>query len=310
MITSRKELKDYCKRALGAPVIEINCDDSQLEDRIDDAIDYWRQYHPDGIEKVFLKYLITYSELTVTDTTNFIDNESIIGDSTGATAVIVSKKSNTILYIKNITGVFNNTEIIISSISNITTNIVALTLGALDNKFISVGDLVHGINKVYPIAYNASNSMFDTEYQLRLTDLHDITSSSLIYYTTAMQYLDLIDYLTSKDIVFRFNKLQNKLFLDTNWVNFKVGQILVIECYRVLDPEEYKRMYDDHWLRKYTTALFKKQWGINIKKFQGVLLPGGVSLDGQGLYDEAMNEIADLESDLVMNGDLLDWFIG
>lgn len=310
MILSRQQLKDYSKRALGFPVVEINADDSQLEDRIDDAVEFWRLYHPDGIEKVYLKHKITPSILSVNDdiTTFFNIGDNITGTTSHAKCVVYGVDAN-VVYVKNVNGTFIADEELKSK--DLTTTFKSIDLGSYDNRYIPTSDLVYGVSKVFPLHMNSnSNNMFDLQYQMRLNDLHDVSSTSLIYYSMAMEYLDLIDYLVSKDIMLRFNRLQNKLFLDINWNTVTIGDYMVIECYRALNPDDYTRMWGEPWLRKYTTALFKRQWGMNVKKFQGVQLPGGVTIDGQGLYDEAMNEIADLEQDLINNSAPLEWFIG
>lgn len=243
-VTSKEQLKEYCLRALGAPVLEINVDEDQLEDRIEEALEYWRQYHPDGVEKVYLKHQVTAQNIT--------------------------------------------------------------------NKYIEFPDLVYGITRVIP--YNqgsSSKNLFDLQYQLRLNDLYDLTSTSLIYYKTVMSHLALLDLELNGQTLFRFNRRQNRLYLDINWESDIVeNEFIVVEAYRALDPVEYSKVWNESWLKHYVTALFKKQWAVNIKKFQGLQLPGGVTLDGNGLYDEATKEIDDLENDLMTKSAPLDFFLG
>lgn len=244
-ITTREQLKEYCLRALGAPVVEINVDDDQLEDRLDEAVDYWRMYHPEGIEQVYLKHQVTADDVT--------------------------------------------------------------------NKSVPTSDLVYGVNRVFPVrtGTGSSKNIFDLQYQLRLNDLYDLTSTSIIYYQTVMNHLALLDFTLNGQQLFRFNRFQNRLNVDMDWSNdIAVGEFLLIDCYRALDPTVFPKMYSEAWLKHYTTALFKKQWAVNIKKFQGLQLPGGVTIDGDKLYDEATSEIKDLEDELQNKSAPLGFFMG
>lgn len=244
-VTTRQGLIDYCLRALGEPVVEINVDDQQIEDRVDEAIEYWRQYHYDGTEKVYLKHLVTETDVT--------------------------------------------------------------------NRYIPIPDLVYGVTRVLPIATgtSTSKSIFDLQYQLRLNDLYDLTSTSVIYYSQVMAHLSLLDLTLNGHPLYRFNRLTNKLYIEEQWnENIAVGTYLLVECYRVLDPAEAPRMYGESWLKHYVTALIKRQWAVNIKKFQGMQLPGGVTVDGDKLYAEAMEEIKELESSLRDKSAPLEFFLG
>lgn len=245
MVTTREELKNYCLRALGEPVVEVNVDEDQLEDRIDEAIEHWRVYHPDGTAEVYLKHQVTEEDV--------------------------------------------------------------------QNRYIPIPDIVYGITKVYPISAgtSTSKSIFDLQYQLRLNDLYDLTSVSIIYYQQVMNHLALLDMTLNRQPSYRFNRYTNRLNIDIDWVNqIKAGEFILFKCYRALDPSETPRMLNEAWLKHYTTALFKRQWAVNIKKFQGLQLPGGVTLDGDKLYDEAMGEIKDLEDSLQNKAAPLEFFMG
>jgi hypothetical protein len=244
-VTTRQTLIDYCLRALGEPVVEINIDDQQVEDRIDEAIEYFRQYHYDGIEKVYLKYQVTSDDVT--------------------------------------------------------------------SKSIPLNDLIYGVTRVFPVAAgtSTSKSIFDLQYQLRLNDLYDLTSTSVIYYSMVMSHLALLDLTLNGHPLYRFNRLTNRLYIDENWVeNIPAGSFILVECYRALDPAVAPRMYNENWLKHYATALIKKQWATNLKKFQGLQLPGGVSIDGDKLYAEAQDEIKDLENDLMNKSAPLEFMMG
>jgi hypothetical protein len=244
-VTTRQGLIDYCLRELGEPVVEINIDDQQIEDRVDEAIEFFRQYHYDGIEKVYLKHLVTNDD--------------------------VAQKS------------------------------------------IPINDLVYGITRVFPVAAgtSTSKSIFDLQYQLRLNDLYDLTSTSVIYYSMVMSHLSLLDQTLNGHPLYRFNRLTNRLYIDENWVeNIVPGSYILVECYRALDPATAPRMYNDSWLKHYVTALIKKQWGTNLKKFSGMQLPGGVTIDGDKIYQEAKDEIKDLEEDLRNKSAPLEFMMG
>ena len=307
-ITTRSQFKTYCLRKLGFPVIEINVDDDQVDDRIDEGLAFWRDYHYDGTEKLFMKHAITAEDI--------------------------------------------------------------------DRQWIYCPDAVQFVTGVMPFDLsNASINMFDLRYQLRLHDLYDFTSVSYVSYEITMQHLRTLNLLFSGTPQFRFNRHQNKVFLDIDWTrDVQPGNFVIIECYRTLEPEtvtltgtvsgnpssntiigtgtkfdqelaafdfitiggEQKQVgnidnpttitligpptqthvnatatlegvtdvWNDRFLKKYTTALIKRQWGSNLKKFAGIQMPGGVTLNGQVIYDEAVAEIDKMEEEIYMMGSL------
>lgn len=316
-VASREQLKNYCLRALGAPVVEINVDDDQLEDRIDEALEYWTLYHYDGVEQIYMKQLIRASEIVLTTplAANFNLEEVITGQTSGATATVTREtartSTGTLLLVKNIVGDFQPNEIIVNP-TGFTAAIGSVTKREYDNRYITIPDSVYGITKIMSIGQaSSSKNIFDLQYQLRLNDLYDLTSTSIIYYKTVMQHLALLDFELNGQTSFRFNKNQNRLYLDINWQSdIAFGEYIIVQGYRALDPAEWTKVWNEAWLKQYTTALFKKQWAVNIKKFQGLQLPGGVTLDGDKLYDEAIGEIKELEDDLKNKSAPLDFFMG
>lgn len=316
-VASREQLKNYCLRALGAPVVEINVDDDQLEDRIDEALEYWNLYHYEGVEQIYMKQLIRASEIVLTTSVadSFNLEEVITGQTSGATATVtretVRNSTGTLLLVKNIVGDFQSGETIVNPTGQ-TAIIVSVTLGEYDNRYITIPDSVYGITKIMSIGQaSSSKNIFDLQYQLRLNDLYDLTSTSIIYYKTVMQHLALLDFELNGHTSFRFNRNQNRLFLDINWQSdVAFGDHIIIQGYRALDPTTFTKVFNELWLKHYVTAMFKKQWATNIKKFQGLQLPGGVTLDGDKLYDEAVGEIKELEDDLKNKSAPLDFFIG
>jgi hypothetical protein len=319
-VASRDQLKQYCLRALGHPVVEINADDDQLEDRLDEALEYWRQYHPDGIEKVYTKFNISASEIKLTTSVaaNFALSEIVRGTTSGATAIVQREttraSSGTTLLVTHVEGTFVAGETLTGTNSGVTAVLgtPACTLGVWDKRYITVPDLVYGITRVLPFSQaSSSKSLFDLQYQLRLNDLYDLTSTSIIYYKTVMSHLALLDLELNGHPMFRFNRRNSKLYLDMNWdADVALGDFVVVECYRALDPAEASKVWDEAWLKHYVTALFKKQWATNIKKFSGIQLPGGVTLDGDKLYDEATGEVKELEDELQNKSAPLEFFLG
>jgi hypothetical protein len=317
-VSSRDGLKQYALRALGAPVVEINVDDDQLEDRIDEALEHWRKYHYDGIEQIYMKAAIRASEIVLTTSvaSNYQLSETITGLTSGATAQVVREttrtSSGTLLLVKNITGTFSAGEVIVGQTSGQNATTVSITKREYDNKYVEVSDLVYGVTKILAIGQaSSSKNIFDLQYQLRLNDLYDLTSTSIIYYKTVMSHLALLDLELNGHTSFRFNRRTNRIYLDINWeTDIPLGDYIIVQGYRALDPNEFTKVWNEAWLKHYVTALFKKQWATNIKKFSGIQLPGGVTLDGDKLYDEAVTEVKELEETLQNKSAPLDFFIG
>jgi hypothetical protein len=317
-VTTRQGLIDYCLRELGEPISEVNVEENQLEDRVDEALEHWKQYHSEGVEKVYLKEKVTASEIVLTTSVaeNFSMAELITGATSGATARVSRETtrgpSGTLLLVRDIQGTFVEGETINGGDSEETGVIDSVTLGTYDKRYFELPDIVYGISRVLPFsAASSSKSLFDLQYQLRLNDLYDLTSTSIIYYKTVMSHLALLDLELNGHPQFRFNRRQGRLYLDINWQSDVVlGDYVVFEAYRVLDPATWPRVFNDSWLKAYTTALFKRQWGANGKKFQGLVLPGGISVDWAGMYNEAKEEIKELEEELLNKSAPLEFFMG
>lgn len=260
---TRQGLIDYCLRQLGAPVLEINVADEQIDDLVDDTIQYFNERHYDGIEKMYLKYKITQDD---------IDR----GRATGTTGV----------GIVTTTGTSTN----ISGVGTITSNFYE------NSNFIQVPDSVIGIEKVFKFDTSTlSSGMFSIKYQLFLNDLYYFSSVDLLSYAMTKSYLEDIDFLLSTDKQVRFNKRQDRLYLDIDWGEKTKDTFLVLECYRALDPESFSQVYNDSFVKKYLTALIKKQWGQNLIKFQGVKLPGGIELNGRAIFEDGQRDLEDIK---------------
>jgi hypothetical protein len=313
--SSRQELIDYCLRSLGHPVLEINVDDDQLEDRIDEALEFYRQYHFDAIEMVYLSEKINPSVIQISgiNAASFSNGEKITGSSSGATATVYSNISSNRINVKRVTGTFTAGEAITGSTSGTTSTLSSITLGNYDNRYLTTSDAVIGVNRVLPFSSrNRGIDLFDVRYQILLNDLYSIQSTDLIYYSQVRTQLQMIQDILVGIKPVRFNRHQNRLYIDMSWEDdVDIGDYIIVEGYRILDPETFNDVYNDGWLKRYAVALIKRQWGNNLKKFEGVQLPGGVTLNGQKIYDEAEEEIKDLRVEVQNSYQLpIDFFTG
>ena len=258
--STRSELITYAKRQLGAPVLEINVADEQVEDLLDDAIQYFQERHFDGVYPSFLKYKLTEDDITRGRSRDGqTDNIGIT--TTTATATIDGG-----------TTTFSFTE---------TAN------------YLQLPDDIIGVSKVFHFdgSNRMSSGMFSLKYQLFLNDVYFYGSTELLTYAMTKTYLEDINFLLTTQKQIRFNKRQNRLYLDIDWSSVSADEFLVFDVFRTLDPNDYAKVYNDSFLKRYFTALVKKQWGQNLMKFQGVKLPGGVELNGRQIYDDAINDI-------------------
>ena len=308
-------------RRLGFPVIEINVDDDQVEDRIDDALQYFQEYHFDGVERLYLTHKVTTAELKFTglSTPSFENNEMLIGNTSGATCILYTI-SGTTARITNVKGAFTAGETVTGSTSGFSRAIASTsfyTPGDIQNGYLPLPDSVIGVIRVLPVngpssGMNNRNNMFDLIYQFRLNDMYNLLSADMVYYTQVQQHLSMLDMLLVGDRSFKYNRKMDKMYIDMNWEEvLNPDDFIVVECYRILDPNTYTQVYDDRFLKTYATALIKKQWGDNMKKFGGIQLPGGVTLNGKEVYDEAVEEIRMIQQDMQLSSELpVDFMVG
>jgi hypothetical protein len=320
-ISSRQGLIDYCLRRLGFPVIEINVDEDQITDRVDDALQYFQEYHFDGVERTYLKHQITGNTLKFSglSSPSFTLGEKIVGETSGASCYLLSLNGTTATT-DTTNGVFQAGENVTGLTSGFTRALAATnfyTAGDVDNQYIPVPDSVIGIIKMFN--FNAPgdgmenpNNMFNLVYQFRLNDMYNLLAADLIYYAQVKTTLQMYDQIFPGQRSIRFNRKTDRLYIDVNWNDtFQVGDHIIVECYRILDPTEYTKVYNDMFLKMYTTALIKRQWGENMKKFGGIQLPGGVILNGQQVYDEAVEEIKQIENEMQLKSELpVDFMVG
>lgn len=320
-ISSRQGLIDYCLRRLGFPVIEINVDDDQIEDRIDDALQYFQEYHFDGVERVYLTHQVGTADLKFSGLSapSFTQDEMLTGETSGATCTLFALNGTT-AKVANVTGNFVAGETVTGSESGFSRALAATnfyTPGDIQNGYVPIPDSVIGVIRVLPVnsassGMNNRNNMFDIIYQFRLNDMYNLLSADMVYYTQVQQHLSMLDMLLVGDRSIRYNRKMDKMYIDINWEEvFDPGDFILIECYRILDPTTYTQVYDDMFLKRYATALIKRQWGENMKKFGGIQLPGGVILNGKEIYEEAVEEIATIENEMQLKSELpVDFMVG
>ena len=280
---SRQELIDYSLRKLGEPVVEINVDDDQIDDLIDDALQYFQERHFDGVERMYLKYKLTDDDINRGKATNESGSTNTLGITT------TSGISTTVSGMSTMTNYFYETS-----------------------NFIQVPDSVIGIEKIFKFdSSTISGGMFSIKYQLFLNDLYQFNSIDLLQYSMVKTYLEDIDFLLTPDKQIRFNKRQNRMYLDMDWGSETTDTYLIIDCYRILDPNTFTGVYNDSFLKKYVTALIKRQWGQNLLKFRGTKLPGGVELNGRELYEDAERDLEDIKQRMSLEYELPPYdFIG
>jgi hypothetical protein len=230
--TSRDQLKEHCLRRLGKPVVDINVDEEQVQDRIDEALLYYRDYHFDGTERVLLKHQITAADKT--------------------------------------------------------------------NKYITLDDSYIGVVGVFDVGDSTQTSnLFNVRYQIHLNDLFDFSSTTYVPYVTAMRHVAQLEEIFVGKQPIRFNRHTNKLHIDMSWNDVTTGNYIIVDCYKITDPGTYTDVWSDRWLMQYTTSLIKRQWGENLKKFEGLQMPGGLTFNGQKIWEEATEEIRRLEDEMI-----------
>lgn len=228
---SRSEFKEYCLRKLGKPVIEINVDDDQVEDRIDEALKYYWDYHFDGSEKLYYKHLITSTDIA--------------------------------------------------------------------NKYITLPENIIGVVKLFPVGQSLNTmNLFNLRYQIALNDLYTLTTQSMVPYVMAMQHIQFLEEILVGQKPVRYSRHKDRLYIDMDWGLAVEGEYFVVEAYQVIDPDTFTDVWGDRWLSLYTTALIKYQWGSNLTKFTGMVLPGGVQFNGEKIQDDAKAEIEALEQEM------------
>ena len=256
---NRGQLINYGLRQLGAPILQINVDDDQLHDLVDDTVQIYQERHYDGIERMYLKYKVTQEDL-----------DRGRGKGTDGVGIVTTS------------GISTNSATTVSSDFYETSN------------FLAVPETILGVNKIFKFDTSSiSGGMFSIKYQLFLNDLYYFNSVELLQYAMTKTYLEDIDFLLTTDKQIRFNMRMDKLYMDIDWGAQSLDTFFVIDCFRAIDTEQ---IYNDPFVKRYFTALLKKQWGQNLIKFRGTKLPGGIELNGREIYDEGVRELDALRS--------------
>lgn len=231
--TTRSQFKEYCLRKLGKPVIEINVDDDQVEDRIDEALHYWYDYHFDGTEKTYYKYQITTQDIT--------------------------------------------------------------------NKYITIPENIIGVVSIFDLSSSLStgSGMFNVQYQFVLNNLYELVNFEFLHFYMAMENIQFMEKLLVGSQPIRYNRNVNKLYIDTNWDRLSVGSYIIVEAYQIVDPSVYSEVWKDRWLQNYAAAKIKYQWGSNLTKFSDMQLPGGVRFNGEKILNDAQEELAKMEQEMI-----------
>ena len=261
--SSREGLIDYAKRQLGFPVLEINVADEQFQDLLDDAIQIYQERHYDGIARMYLKYKITQDDID--------RGQARGGDSTlGITTTTTTSTGG-------LSTTFDLEE---------------------NNNYIQMPPSVIGVNNIFKVRSDTVyDGLFNIRYQLFLNDLYAFGSIDLLQYSMVQTKLEDITFLLNPNVRYRFNIRQDRLYIDVDWAAaVNVDDYFVIDCFRVLDPNDFTKVYNDQFLKRYFTALCKRQWGQNLIKFQGVQLPGGIQLNGRQIYDDGERELAEIRA--------------
>ena len=321
---SKATLKEWCKRKLGYPVIDINVDDDQVDDRIDEALQYFYTFQYNGMQRVYLKHQVTQADVdraNVNETETATDGNQLTSTTSGAltsggTSVTVADASQfpasgtikiaadstnaeeTVAYTAKSGNVLTTAALANNHDSGVAVTSVNQVTWSTGQAYIPMPDSVQSVLRVLPFSDRGNLNMFDIRYQLRLNDLYDFSSESVIHYQMTMWQLDLLDMILIGEKPIQYNVHQNRLYINMDWGDdIEVGEYIIMECYRKLDPTTWTDIYNDLWLKRYATALIKRQWGENLIKFNGVTMLGGVTMNGEVIYNEAKEEIERLEEE-------------
>ncbi len=275
--SSRQELVEYALRRLGAPVLEINVADDQLDDILDDTIQHFQERHYDGVIRTYLKYELTQADIDRGSNFNPFTNPEISTATNmyaGATGVTTSK------YIEN-------------------SNYIQLPDHIIGVERVMVPPAATGSAGYYPgLGLGSGGSPVAMGGYAGLGGMGMLGGGDMISIYMAQMWRSTYEYLFDPAAMIRFNKRQDRLYLDINWNRLTAGSIIVIDCYRALDPAEFCQIYNDSWVKKYLVSAIKKQWGQNLIKFTGTKLPGGIEMNGRQLYDDGVRELEEIKRDM------------
>lgn len=317
---NRTEFRQYCLRQLGKPVLRVNVDDDQIEDCIDYALQFYWDYHFDGTEKVYFKYIIQdsdlpnhVSEIAVANSGTGYNNADLIvitantADNSGNGAVATLTTDNTggivsVSVANSGTEYFNPPGVSVANSTGGTANGTGAVLVGYNGGYIKLPENIIGAINIFDVSasiWGGAGSIFNIQYQIALNDLYTIASTSMVpYFLARMNIQEIGQWFVGKQPV-RYNRHTNRFYLDMDWQRVQVPGMVVVEAYQVVDPDLYIDVWNDRWLKRYATAHIKKLYGTNLKKYGQIEMPGRVIFNGQIIYDEAVGEIAKLEDEMI-----------
>jgi hypothetical protein len=319
----RPSFKEYCLRRLGKPVIEINVDDDQVDDRIDEALLYYWDYHFDGSEKQYFKFVMTpyalpqnLSEVLVSNGGQGYSNNDTVRifqqpryPAGQIFTLPITTNSNGTIQSVSVAGIYSNTPSFSIGTSNYyddpayTINTATGTgalLQPLKGGYINLPDNIIGVVNMFPVGQALNtNNLFNIRYQIALNDLYTLTSVSMVPYYMALQHIQFLEQMLVGQQPLRYNRHKNRCYIDMDWNVVTGGDFIILEAYQIVDPNIYTKTWNDRWLQRYATCLIKQQWGTNLKKFEGMKLPGGLTFNGQRIFDEATQERIQLENEMI-----------
>jgi hypothetical protein len=312
---TRADFKEYCLRKLGKPVIEINVDDDQVEDRIDEALRYYWDYHFDGTDKQYYRYTVQTENFPdrvaeikiIAGGTGYSNNDTITitratGDTQGINAA-ATLRTNSSGVITSITITDHGQYYRLDPTVSITTSTGSgASLLASKGGYVPLPDNIIGVVNLFPIGQSLNtNNLFNIRYQIALNDLYTLTSVSMVPYYMAINHVQFLEQMLVGQQPLRYNRHMNRAYIDMDWNIVNPGDYIVLEAYSIVDPNTYTKAWGDRWLARYAEALIKEQWGQNLKKFNGMKMPGGLTFNGQQIYNEAIQERANLEKEMIFS---------
>jgi hypothetical protein len=307
-IHSRADLIEYALRKLGKPVINIEVDPTQVEDRVDEALQFFQDFHYDGTERIYLQHKIEGSKIVVASVAGFVVGETVLSVSGASFIIAAIDATNNRLITKVVykngleNGTFTSNESITGQTSGSVTTVLSKIVGEIENRAVTVSDMVTGVIRAIPWQQsNTGTNYFDPKYQAIMSTFQSLASSGLIYYSQLMSHLSLMDQVLRPIDSLRFNRKASNIYLDYDWTTAEIGSYLIFEVYRILDPEVFLEIYNDRMLKKLVTAKIKFQWATNTQKYTGIQLLGGVTIDASTLMAQAVTELDAAENEIREN---------
>jgi hypothetical protein len=304
-ISSKVDLIQYALRKLGAPVINIEVAAEQIEDRVDEALQFFQDFHYDGTERIYLKHQLIATIVTVDATAGFMPGEVVVAiDGTHFQILSMTATTFTVRAIYNVTNSpnssFQASAILTGQTTGSVCTYVSAVQGDIETGSVPISDMVTGIIRAIPWfqGTNSAAFIFDPKYQVIMSTFQNLGSSSMIYFEQLMQHINLIDQVLRPIDSVRFNRKMGRVYMDLDWGLANPGDYLIFECYRILDPEVFTQIYNDRMLKKLVTAKVKYQWAQNTSKYQGIQLLGGVTIDSTALMSQAVAEIEAAEQEI------------